>query len=351
LLVLVTGGTGYVGSHAIAALAGAGHRIRVLARSPDRIPAALEPLGVDRVESVTGDVTDKHAVERALAGADAVLHAASVFSMDPRKADEMGSVNVRGTDIVLGTAHRLGLDPIVYVSSELALLPPADGEVLTPESPVKQPSWPYCRSKADSELVARRYQELYAPVVSVMPAAVWGPHDPHFGEGATRATNVLKRRYPIVMPGGMHVADVRDLAAVLAAVMSPGRGPRSYMVAGHYISLPELIRTLADLTGRRLRFAIFPPWFLAAFGRTADVVQRRVGTRLPWDGEGIWVMNCAARCDDSKTRSEFGLEPRPLRETLADTVRWLVEVGHLTPREAGRLAKSRPTTSRAGDAP
>ena len=337
LLVLVTGGTGYVGSHAIAALAGAGHRVRVLTRSPDRTPAALEPLGVERVETVIGDVTDPVAVERALQGVDAVLHAASVFSMDPRKSDEMRSVNVRGTEIVLGAAHRLGLDPIVHVSSELALLPP-EGEVLTPDSPVKHPSWPYCRSKADSELVARRYQQLGAPVVSVMPAAVWGPHDPHFGEGATRATNVLKNRYPIVMPGGMHIADVRDLAAVLAAAMTPGRGPRSYMVAGHYISMPDLIRTLAELTGRRLRFATFPASFLAIFGRAADLVQRRVRTRLPWDDEGIWVMNCAARCDDSKTRTEFALEPRPIQETLADTVRWLHKTGHLTTREAGRLA-------------
>jgi nucleoside-diphosphate-sugar epimerase len=338
LLVLVTGGTGYVGSHAIAALAGAGHRIRVLARYPDRLPAALEPLGLDGVETVIGDVTDPVAVERALDGADAVLHAASVFSMDPRRADEMRSVNIRGTDVVLDAAHALGLDPIVYVSSELALLPPDDGEELTPDSPVKQPSWPYCRSKADSELVARRYQQLGAPVVSLMPATVWGPHDPHFGEGATRATNILKRRYPIVMPGGMHIADVRDLGAVLAAVITPGRGPRSYMVTGHYISMPDLISTLGDLTARRIPSATLPAWFLAAFGRTADRVQRRVRTRLPWDGEGIWVMNCAARCDDSKTRSELALEPRPLRETLADTVRWLVEVGHITPREAGRLA-------------
>lgn len=337
-MILVTGGTGYVGSHAIAALARAGHRIRVLARAPDRITAALKPLGVERVESAIGDVTDPVAVERALEGVDGVLHAASVFSMDPRKAEEMRSVNVRGTEIVLGAAHRLGLDPIVYVSSELALLPPAEGEVLTADSPVKQPSWPYCRSKADSELVARRFQQLAAPVVSVMPAAVWGPHDPHFGEGATRATNALKNRYPIVMPGGMHIADVRDLAAVLAAAVTPGRGPRSYMVVGHYISMPDLIRTLAELTGRRIRFATLPPWFLGGFGRAADLVQHRVRARLPWDGEGIWVMNCAARCDDSKTRSEFALEPRPLRETLADTVRWLHQTGHLTPREAGRLA-------------
>jgi nucleoside-diphosphate-sugar epimerase len=337
MLLLVTGGTGYVGSHAIAALIRAGHRVRVLARSSARVPAALAPLGVDNVETAIGDVTDPAAVERALEGCDAVLHAASVFSMDARRAEEVRRVNVRGTEIVLGSAHRYGLDPIVFVSSELAVLPPADGAVLTAESPVGQPGWPYCRSKADSELVARGYQAQGAPVVSVLPAAVWGPHDPHLGEGVTLATNVLRNRYPIVMHGGMHIADVRDLAAVLAAVIEPGRGPRRYLVAGHYISLPDLIRTLGELSGRRIRYVVFPRSFLAAFGRAADVAQRRLKTRLPWQGEGIWVMNCAARCDDSKTRSEFGLEPRPLRETIADTIRWLVEVGQLTPAESGRL--------------
>jgi hypothetical protein len=140
------------------------------------------------------------------------------------------------------------------------------------------------------------------------------------------------------MRGGMHIADVRDVAAVLGAVMEPGRGPRGYMVSGHYTSLPDLIRTLGELSGRRIRFLIVPRWFLAAFGRAADVAQRRLKTRLPWQGEGIWVMNCAARCDDSRTRSEFDLEPRPLRETFIDTVRWLVEVGHVSQAEAGRLA-------------
>ena len=339
LLVLVTGGTGYVGSHSIAALAGAGHRVRVLARSPEKIPAALGPLGVDGVETATGDVTDPVAVERALEGCDAVVHAASVFSLDTRRADEMNAVNVRGTEIVLGTAHRLGLDPIVHVSSEVALLPPADGEVLTPDSPVKRPPWPYCRSKADSELVARRFQAAGAPVVSVMPAAMWGPHDPYLGEGVTLATNVLRNRYPVVMAGGMQIADVRDVAAALAAVLQPGRGPRSYTVTGHYVTMPDIIRTLGDLSGRRIRFVTFPAWFLAAFGRTADLVQRRLRTRLPWSAESIWIMNCDAHCDDSKTRDELHVEPRPLRETFADTVRWLAEAGRLTPREAGRLAQ------------
>ena len=338
MLVVVTGGTGFVGSHAVAALLGAGHRVRVLARSPERARGALAPLGVDKVETVIGDVTDAAAVGHALDGCDAVVHAASVFSFDARKAEEMREVNVRGTENVLGAAHRLGLDPIVFVSSELALLPPADGAILTADSPVGQTGWPYCRSKADSELVARRYQALGAPVVRVLPAALWGPHDPHFGEGAAMASNVLRKRYPVVMRGGMHIADVRDVAAVVAAVMDPGRGPRRYMVSGEYITLPDLIRTLGELSGRRIRFATFPRWFLGAFGRGADVVQRRLKTQLPWQGEGIWVMNCRARCDDSKTRSELGLEPTPLRATLADTVRWLVGAGHISAAQAGLLA-------------
>jgi dihydroflavonol-4-reductase len=338
LLVLVTGGTGYVGSQAVAALAGTGHRIRLLARSTAKVPAALGPLGVDGVETVIGDVTEPAAVERALTGCDAVLHAASVFSLDAREAGEMNAVNVRGTEVVLGTAHRLGLDPIVHVSSEVALLPPADGEVLSPDSPVKRPPGPFCRSKADSELVARKFQALGAPVVSVLPAGMWGPHDPRLGEGVTLAANVLRNRYPFVMAGGMHIADVRDVAAALAAVMQPGRRPRSYLVTGHYLTMPEIIGTLGDLTGRRLRFVTFPAGFLAGFGRAADLVQRRLRTRLPWSAESIWIVNCDARCDDSKTRDELQLEPRPLRQTFADTVRWLVEAGHLSARQAGRLA-------------
>lgn len=344
MFLLVTGGTGYVGSHAVAALMKAGHRVRILARSPGGATAALAPLGVSGVETSIGDVTDLMAVEDALDGCEAVLHAASVFSMDPRRADEMRAVNVRGTDTVIGAAHRLGLDPIVHVSSELALLPPVKGQVLTPDSPVRQSTWPYSRSKADSELVARRYQDAGAPVVSMMPAAMCGPYDPHFGEGVTLATNVLKRRLPFVPPGGMHIADVRDVAAALVAVMKRGGGQRRYLVGGHYISMPDLVRTLAELSGRRIPFVTVPSLFLAGFGRTADIVQRHAHTKLPWTGEGIWVLNCAARCDDAKARTELAVEPRPLRETFADTIRWLVEVGHLRPHANQASAKSNART-------
>jgi hypothetical protein len=81
-----------------------------------------------------------------------------------------------------------------------------------------------------------------------------------------------------------------------------------------------------------------PRVFLAGFGRMADWLQRRMKRRLPWTYEGIWVLNTRARCDDSRTREELGLVPRDIRETFADTVRWLVSVGSLTPEQGGKLA-------------
>jgi uncharacterized protein YbjT (DUF2867 family) len=91
--VLVTGGTGYVGCHTVAALAGQGHQVRLLVRARDRIAPALDPLGVAGADAVAGDVTSAAAVEEAMLGCDAVVHAAAVFSLDPRQAAVMQQAN------------------------------------------------------------------------------------------------------------------------------------------------------------------------------------------------------------------------------------------------------------------
>src|SRR5262249_35832969 len=156
--------TGYVGSHSIAALVAAGHRVRVLARSPERIPAALAPLGVGDVETAIGAVTDPAAVERALRACDAHLHAASGFSRGAGTAERLRADAVRGPEMVRAGARGRGRAARGFGGCEPALLPPAAGAVLTVDSPVGQTRWAYSRSKADSELVARRHQAMGAPV-------------------------------------------------------------------------------------------------------------------------------------------------------------------------------------------
>lgn len=335
--VLVTGGTGFIGSHSVAALLSQGHQVRLLVRSRERVARSLSPLGVAAdVEPVLGDVTAPGSVAKAMAGCDALLHAAAVYSFDARAAARIRDVNVRGTEIVLGAAVRAGLDPVVHVSSYVALLPPGDA-VLTPDSLVKRPQGAYSRSKADSERVARRYQEQGAPVVITYPGAVIGPHDPYLGESNRNiiafATSGLAMR-----EGGVPWVDVRDVAKVHAAVMEPGRGPRRYMITGQYIALTDLTAMLHEITGHRGRIVALPAGAAEALGRMADLMQHITPGRLHFSHEAMWICALQAHCDDSRTVKELGITPRDLRETLADTVRWLAGEGHISLARAQEAA-------------
>ena len=322
--VLVTGGTGFVGSHTTQALLAAGHEVRLLVRDPARIAPALEPLGLDgAADHVVGDVTDPAAVDRALEGCDAVLHAASVYALG-RRTDEMARTNVRSTELVLGTAHRLGLDPIVHVSSIVALLPAQGPGPLTADAPVGRPAGPYARTKAAAEVVARRLQDEGAPVVVVQPGAVWGPHDPHLGENARLALDLVRHRLPAMPPGPMWCVDVRDLGAVHAAVVEPGRGPRRYLAVAEDLPFPGVVAALREATGRRLPVATVPA------GLARALIGRR--SRVPAALEAPWLAAQGARTDARATSEALGVRFRAAAESIRDTAAWLQETGHLRAR-------------------
>ncbi|MGI8779464.1 MAG: NAD-dependent epimerase/dehydratase family protein [Solirubrobacteraceae bacterium] len=221
--VLVTGGTGFVGSHSVRALLDAGHEVRMLVRAPERIARALDPLGVQAPEHAVGDVTDAETVRRALEGCDAVQHAANVFSFDVRDVARMQQDNRRGTEVVLTTAQELGLDPIVHESSFVALLP-SDGP-LRPNSPLGEPNVPYARFKVETERIAQDLQQAGAPVVITRPGMVWGPNDPQLGETAILARDILRGLVSVRIPGGVPVVDARDVPPCTRRSSKPAVAP------------------------------------------------------------------------------------------------------------------------------
>src|SRR5262245_48999816 len=197
--VLITGGTGFVGSHTVAAVVRSGHEVRLLVRRPDRVGAALAPFGIDVSDTVTGDVLDAASVRTAIEGCDALINAAAVYSLDPGQAKNVLATNARATAVVLDAAVDAGLDPIVHVSSYVARLP--SRAVVGPNSPVGEGAPAYPRSKAESESIARRDQGRGAPVVTTYPGAVVGPHDPYFGDSAFTLAMILRNRTPFALAG------------------------------------------------------------------------------------------------------------------------------------------------------
>ncbi len=224
-----------MGSHAVAALLRHGHEARVLARTPERVPVVLEPVGVTAV-AFQGDVADPASVAAAVDGCDAVLHATAVISVGGA-GGHTPNVNDVGTRTVLAEALAVGIDPIVSTSAITVHLPAPDAAV-TPSSVSAEPLSAYGASKRDAELVVREHQDRGDPITSFALGGIYGPTSPHL-DGSFQAILGALGSMMLVPPGGLGVVDVRDAAELLTRAMVPGRGPRHYLAGGQFVTWAE----------------------------------------------------------------------------------------------------------------
>jgi dihydroflavonol-4-reductase len=333
--VLVSGGTGFVGSHAVEALCRAGHEVRLFARSAEKARRMQERRSVEVADLRLGDMGDARAVRDALEGCEAVLHAAA--SVEIGRARDVFASNLAGSRNVIGAALERGLDPVLYVSSVATMFPPR-GPAFGPDDPVSSLSTDYGRSKSETERWVRELQREGAPVVSIYPPGVYGPDDP--GPSATLKGLRDRVRFGWIMTsGGNGCVDVRDLAAVLAAALEPGRGPRRYVAGGHFLTWPEEADLCQEILGRRVRRLPGPPLLVRGAGRVVDAIKRVVPAfDYPLTHEAALILTRFVPCDSGRTVAELGIRFRPVRETLTDTLQWLVDAGEIAPRLAPRLA-------------
>jgi len=331
--VLVTGGTGFLGSHCVEALVAAGHTPRLLVRDAARADRVLGALGLTVADRLIGDVADPDAVAAALESCDAVLHAAATMY----GGEDVFEANLAGVRHVVGGAAARGIDPIVYISSVGALFP-APGPVATAEDPIGRLATVYGRSKAEGERVVRALQSEGAPVTTLYPGGIYGPRDPGLGEASKGLRDSIRFGWPMTT-GGVSVVDVRDVAALVVACLEPDRGPRRFMAAGHFVTWPEFATLCERLTGRPMRRLPAPPGAVRAVGRLVDALRPVVPLEYPLTHEAALFLTQLTPCDSEPVCRAFDFRFRPTEETLRDAIRWLVSQGQLDVRRAGRLAE------------
>ena len=334
--VLLTGATGFIGSHAAVALTRAGHRVRCLVRDRAKLEGVLATHRIACDEVVVGDVTDAEAVARALEGCEAVVHTAAIVALEASRAREVLGTNLRGVENVVGGAHARDIRSIVYVSSVGALWNPS-GKVITEDSPLAAARSAYARSKADSERYVRDLQERGAPIRCVYPCGVIGPHDPGLSEG-NHTLRVFLRDLMVITSSGFSVVDARDLAVLLAALLVSETKSGRFVVGGHYLPWADVVTLMDELTGRRVRRYRIPGPMLRALGRVGDAVKRVVPFDFPLTGEAMDFATMWPTAITSDEIMRLGVRFRDARESYADAIRWMVEAGHMEPRLAGRLA-------------
>ncbi len=328
---MLTGATGFIGWHAAARLRAAGHRVRALVRDLEKGRRLLAPLGIEDGDLVVGDMTDGVAVDRALEGCTAALHAAAAVSVTAHAASF--DDNVTGTRLVVGGACERGFESVVFVSSLTAIFD-AKAKEITASSPLVKSSTRYGRSKAESDAFVRSLQEGGAPVAIVYPGGIIGPDDPGRSE-SMRAYRSFTQTM-IDSEGGTQFIDVRDLALLLERLLEE-RAAGRFIAAGDFFEWRELMECIEEVTGARIRCIAAPGWLLRAGGSIVDVFSRFSGKTLPFSREGMEVATRWHPIADSPEIAELGVRWRDPKETLTDVYRWFVDTGGIPARALPKL--------------
>jgi dihydroflavonol-4-reductase len=323
---LVTGGTGFVGANLVRELLADGDRVRVLAR-PGGDRRALEGCEVEIVE---GDLLDPASVRRSVAGMERVYHVAADYRLWARDPSALFRANVDGTRHVLQAAMSAGAARIVYTSTVGALGIPKDGTPGDETTPVSLADMvgPYKASKFVAEEVARELAARGAPVVIVNPSAPVGPWDVKPTPTGQMIVDFLRGRMVASLDTGLNLAHVRDVARGHILAAERGRVGERYVLGHVNLSLLDIFRALARLTGLpapRFRVPYALAW-LAAAGM--EGVARLTGDAPAVPLTAVRMARKRMFFSADKAVRELGLPQTSAETALGDAVEWFVARGY-----------------------
>ncbi|PRQ00027.1 3 beta-hydroxysteroid dehydrogenase/Delta 5--_4-isomerase [Enhygromyxa salina] len=319
--VVVTGASGHLGANLVRALLARGERVRVLVH---RSSSALREIE-DQLERVDGSVCEPDTLGPAFEGARRVYHLAGVISIDGDREGLVHRVNVEGTRNVARACVERGVERLVSVSSVHAYdMDPRD-EVLDEGRRQVADSLAhsaYDRSKALGERAVRAAIDDGLDAVIVNPTGVMGPVD----FGPSRLGQLLRDladgRLPALLDGGFDFVDVRDVAAGVIAAGERGRCGHNYILGNAWYSIRELASLVEAAGGRRPPRLVSPAWAARMGVPFARVASRLTGREPMFTRESLDILDSNRSISSRKAQTELGHSPRPLAETVADTLAW-----------------------------
>jgi nucleoside-diphosphate-sugar epimerase len=254
--------------------------------------------------------------------------------VDPREGDAVYRSNLAGLDAVIGSAVRLRVPNIVYVSSMAALFQPGLPRI-DESTPLGQSREAYIRSKIDCEKRVREWQAQGAPIHTTYPSGVFAPFDP----GANESTEALKTFLNTMVPitsSGMQLVDARDLAAIHCYLLEHGAPQQPekarYISAGHFHPWADIARLLHEVTGQRIHTFRAPGAVFRFFGWCCDRIRRVMPVRFPMSVESMQIVTQWSPADSSRIMQLTGIAFRPTEDTFRDTIRWQVQQQQLDKR-------------------
>ena len=325
MLTAVTGATGHIGVNLTRTLISRGRRVRVLSHSSN---LGLEGLPVDYLR---GDVGDIDSLVTAFSGARVVYHLAAHISLSMNDWRRCAEVNIEGTRNVIEACRRSGVQRLVHFSTIHALCgEPLDVPVDECRAYVSSPKAPpYDRSKAAGEQLVRCAVAEGLDAVIINPTGVIGPFDyrpSHFGQALIQ---IATGKIPVPIEGGFDWVDARDVAEGAIKAEEAAAAGSSYLLSGHWLSMRDIAVIAAGIMGNRAPALVCPMAVARACAPIITAASGLAGTRPVFTTVSLNALTGNRNISHQKATSELGYAPRPIEETLSDTLQWFKDNGYI----------------------
>jgi dihydroflavonol-4-reductase len=323
--VLVTGSTGFIGSHLCRALVKAGHRVRAFHRpgSPLSLLSGIE------VEHAPGDLTSPETIQAAMENIEVVFHAGA-FLGGQGQPGQIYATTVEGTRSVLQAARQAGVKKVIHTSSVAALGVPDninDLALLDEHHTWNYPPdyWPYGYAKYLAELEVQKAVALGMHAVILNPTTVFGPGD-LYRQGSSLVVQVANRQLPFMTTGGMNVVHIDDVIAGHLAALERGANGQRYILGGQNITHVALVSRIAEITGQAAPALVLPPGLIRRLVQPIRLLRPFV--HLPVDASMLRLAGYYFYYDLRKAREKLGLgPPKALDISLQEAWEWFRGAG------------------------
>jgi dihydroflavonol-4-reductase len=318
--IAVTGASGHVGGNLCRELLKQGHQVKALVHKETK---SLEGLDLDYVR---GDINDADMLQALCQDAEVVVHLAAKISVNGNKRS-LEETNVEGTKNLLEAVWNTNVRRLIHFSSIHALdHQPLDQPMDESRSLVKKTLMQYEATKTASERLVSEYVKRGLDAVIMNPTAIIGPYD----FKPSLVGQVLIRLYngslPALVPGGYDWVDVRDVCKATITTMTKGKSGERYILSGGWLSVKDLALLMEEATGKRMvRFMV--PLNIAKIGVPfIKLIAWMTHSHPLYTYQSLDVLMEGNRMiNNQKSRDVLGFRPRPLKETLIDTIQWYKE--------------------------
>lgn len=326
MFAVVTGASGHLGANLVRSLLAKKWKIKALVRSDKR---ALE--GLD-IEYVPGNVLDKESLTKAFTGADVVFHLAGRISVVTFDRKEVEAVNITGVQNVVDACLATSVKRLVHTSSFHAHKQRPLDQPMDESRPLLDERHypPYDHSKAKGEKIVTEAIEKGLDAVIINPSGILGPNDfkpSHFG---ATIIDMAKGKLPALVNAGLSWVDIRDVSDGMIKACEQAKPGAKYFLSGNWVTLKDIAHQVAALTGAKPPRIVLPMWLAKTSAPAAMFFDRIRGRRPLFTPISMKELESNPDISHARASKELGYQPRPIEQTISDTVAWFKTNGFLS---------------------